>query len=328
MNELQSLYKQDYPIFIDPYLASKSMQRLKGVDMNCGLQFTSHPDFSSYRPYSRYEHSVGVACIIWYFTHDKKQTLAGLFHDISTRAFSHVIDFVRKDYLVQESTEDNTRQFILQDPVIMNQLLFDGISVDEVFDYHVYPIADNDAPRLSADRLEYTLGNLLNYRKRTIEEIEKYYKDLTVGISEDGKQEMMFQNPNIAEEFAFGALSCGMIYSCDFDRYGMEKLAEILRKALKDNILTESDLYLSEVEVVNKLSHSDLRNTWNEYTRLYDVVKDSTGDIMVNAKKRYIDPYVCKHGRVTTFSAAFKNAVNEFKNTDYQYLMKGIYRNG
>jgi len=328
MNELQNLYKHDYPAFIEPYLCSKSMQRLKGVDMNCGLQFTSHTGFSSYGPYSRYEHSVGVACIIWYFTHDKKQTLAGLFHDISTRAFSHVIDFVRKDYLVQESTEDYTRQFILQDPVIMNQLLFDGISVDEVFDYHVYPIADNDSPRLSADRLEYTLGNLLNYRKRTIEEIEKYYKDLTVGISEDGKQEIMFQNPNIAEEFAFGALSCGMIYSCDFDRYGMEKLAEILRKALKDNILTESDLYLSEVEVVNKLSHSDLRNTWNEYTRLYDVVKDSTGDIMVNAKKRYIDPYVCKHGRVTTFSAAFKNAVNEFKNTDYQYLMKGIYRNG
>ena len=138
----------------------------------------------------------------------------------------------------------------------------------------------------------------------------------------------MFQNPEIAEEFAFGALSCGMIYSCDFDRYGMEKLAEILRKALKDNILEESDLYLSEIEVVNKISHSDLRNTWDEYTRLYDVAKDTSGDIMVNAKKRYIDPYVCKHGRVTTNSTAFKNAVNEFKNTDYHYLMKGIYRNG
>ena len=328
MIELQNLYKQDYPIFIDPYLASKSMQRLKGVDMNCGLQFTSHPGFSSYSSYSRYGRSGVVACIIWYFTHDKKQTLAGLFHDISTRAFSHVIDFVRKDYLVQESTEDNTRQFILQDTVIMNQLLCDGISVDEVSDYHVYPIADNDSPRLSADRLEYTLGNLLNYRKCTIEEIEKYYKDLTVGVSEDGKQEIMFQNPDIAEEFAFGALSCGMIYSCDFDRYGMEKLAEILRKALHDNILTEADLYLSEIEVVNKLSHSDLRNAWNEYTRLYDVVKDSSGDIMVDAKKRYIDPYVCKHGRVTTISTTFKNAVNEFKNIDYQYLMKGIYRNG
>ena len=328
MNELQSLYQKDYPVFIEPYLYSKSMQRLKGVDMNCGLQFTSHSGFSSYGSYSRYDHSVGVACIIWHFTHDKKQTLAGLFHDISTRVFSHVIDFVKNDYLVQESTEDETRQILLQDVGIMNQLLRDGISVDEVSDYHVYPIADNDSPRLSSDRLEYTLGNLLNYRKRKIKEIEKYYNDLVVGVLEDGSKEIMFQNPEIAEEFAFGALSCGMIYSCDFDRYGMEKLAEILRKALKDNILEESDLYLSEIEVVNKISHSDLRNTWDEYTRLYDVAKDTSGDIMVNAKKRYIDPYVCKHGRVTTNSTAFKNAVNEFKNSDYHYLMKGIYRNG
>ena len=57
-------------------------------------------------------------------------------------------------------------------------------------------------------------------------------------------------------------------------------------------------------------------------------MKDTSGDITVNAKKRYIDPYICKHGRVTTSSTAFKNAVNEFKNTDYHYLMKGIYRNG
>ena len=134
MDELQSLYKQDYPAFIEPYLASKSMQRLKGVDMNCGLQFTSHAGFSSYGLYSRYEHSVGVACIIWHFTHDKKQTLAGLFHDISTRAFSHVIDFVKRDYLTQESTEDQTKQIILQDTVIMNQLLVDGISVDDISD--------------------------------------------------------------------------------------------------------------------------------------------------------------------------------------------------
>lgn len=328
MDELQSLYKQDYPAFIEPYLASKSMQRLKGVDMNCGLQFTSNTGFSSYGPYSRYEHSVGVACIIWRFTHDKKQTLAGLFHDISTRVFSHVIDFVKKDYLVQESTEDETRQIILQDSVIMNQLLCDGISVDEVSDYHLYPIADNDSPRLSSDRLEYTLGNLLNYRKHTIKEIEKYFNDLVVGISEYGSQEIMFQHPEIAEEFAFGALSCGIIYSCDFDRYGMEKLACILRKAFEETILTESDLYLTEIEVIKKLSESYLHDAWNEYTRLQDVTKDFAGDLMVDAKKRYIDPYICKHGRVTTFSAAFQNAVNEFKNTDYHYLMKGIYRNG
>ena len=262
MSELEIIYQKDYPDFINPYLKSESMQRLKGVDMNCGLQFTSHAGFSSYGSYSRYEHSVGVACIVWHFTHDKKQTLAGLFHDISTRAFSHVIDFVKRDYLTQESTEDETKEIILQDKVIMNQLLVDRISVDEVSDYHIYPIADNDSPKLSSDR------------------------------------------------------------------YGMEKLATLLRKAFQEHILTEADLYLSEIDVIQKLNNSVLQDDWKEYTRLKDVIKDSAGDIMVDAKKRYIDPCVNKCGRVTNFSAAFKNAVNEFRNTDYHYLMKGIYQNG
>lgn len=328
MSKLETIYNKEYPDFINPYLKSKSMQRLKCVDMNCGLQFTSHAGFSSYESYSRYEHSVGVACIIWHFTHDKKQTLAGLFHDISTRAFSHVIDFVKRDYLTQESTEDETKEIILQDKVIMNQLLVDRISVDEVSDYHIYPIADNDSPKLSSDRLEYTLGNLLNYRKCTINDIERYYQDLIVDCNEEGVQEIVFQHAIIAEEFSFAALSCGMIYSCDFDRYGMEKLATLLRKAFQTHILTEDDLYLSEVDVIQKLNDSVLQNEWEEYTRLKDVMKDTTGDIMVDAKKRYIDPYIYRYGRVTSFSTAFNNAVNEFRNTDYHYLMKGIYQNG
>jgi len=81
--------------------------------------------------------------------------------------------------------------------------------------------------------LEYTLGNLLNYRKCKIDDIERYYQDLIVDCNEEGAQEIVFQHADIAEGFAFAALACGMIYSCDFDRYGMEKLATLLRKAFQ-----------------------------------------------------------------------------------------------
>ena len=40
----------------------------------------------------------------------------------------------------------------------MSLLKRDNIRIDEVSDYHIYPIADNDTPRLSADRFEYTLS--------------------------------------------------------------------------------------------------------------------------------------------------------------------------
>jgi len=51
----------------------------------------------------------------------------------------------------------------------------------EVCDYHKYPIADNEIPQLSADRLEYmypsgaALANIWNIR-----DIEKNYKAIAV----------------------------------------------------------------------------------------------------------------------------------------------------
>ena len=62
--------------------------------------------------YSNLEHSIGVALIVWNFTKDKKQTLAGLFHDISTPVFKHCIDFLNGDYETQESTEELTTYMI------------------------------------------------------------------------------------------------------------------------------------------------------------------------------------------------------------------------
>ncbi|MFR5131592.1 MAG: hypothetical protein ACLTDP_02610 [Terrisporobacter sp.] len=47
---------------------------------------------------------MGVALIIWHFTKDIKQSIAGLLHDISSPAFAHVIDFLNGDHENQEST--------------------------------------------------------------------------------------------------------------------------------------------------------------------------------------------------------------------------------
>lgn len=48
---------------------------------------------------------------------------------------------------------------IASSPELMALLDKSGLTLDDVDDYHRYPIADNDSPRLSADHSEYTLGN-------------------------------------------------------------------------------------------------------------------------------------------------------------------------
>ena len=63
--------------------------------------------------------------------------------------------------MMQESTEDLTTKIILSSKEIMTLLKRDNILISEVDDYHKYSIADNDTPKLSSDRLEYSLSNAL-----------------------------------------------------------------------------------------------------------------------------------------------------------------------
>src|SRR5574344_326862 len=104
----------------------------------------------------------------------KNKLYLGLFHDIATPAFKHCIDFLNGDYMTQESTEDLTIKILSDSKEIMNLLKRDKIELSEVQDYHIYPIADNDTPQLSSDRLEYSLSNaLFAYKLASIEEIKE-----------------------------------------------------------------------------------------------------------------------------------------------------------
>lgn len=185
--ELLQIYHPQIPDFLARLADTKEMLRLKGVGMDCGCEYTNYPAYRGCPPASRYEHSLGVALIIWHFTRSMEQSIAGLFHDISTPVFSHTVDFLNRDYMQQESTEAGTEEIIRRSAQIGALLCEYGVDPEDVRDYHRYPIADNDSPRLSADRLEYTLRNFLRYERKTPEDIRRFYEDLTVCKNEDGQ---------------------------------------------------------------------------------------------------------------------------------------------
>lgn len=125
-----------------------------------------------------------------------------------------------------------------------------GAHRGQVADYHQYPIADNAAPALSADRLEYTLGNLLNYGFADRETVSAFYRDLTVGTDEHGREELVFQTPEIAEAFASAALQNSRVYVADEDRLAMQMLADLLQTALQRGILRREDIWQTEPWVI------------------------------------------------------------------------------
>lgn len=325
--EFCRIYHTDTPAFILEAAATPPMQRLKHVGMNCGCEYTSFPLFIACKPYSRYDHSLGAALIVWHFTGDRKQAMAALLHDIATPVFAHVVDFLRGDYLKQEATEEGTAAMIAASPELRAVLEQYGLSLEDVSDYHRYPIADNDSPRLSADRLEYTLGNIENFGFGDMEKAESYYRALTVGKNEFGQGELMFLSSETALDFAMDALRCSQVYVCDQDRYAMQRLAELLGDALRTGVLTEQDLYRTEPEVIQKLETSGLSGQWHRFCGLSRTERGNPGESgewrQIFAKKRCIDPYIAGQGRVTQRYPQFAQVLREFQDQPQDYWVKG-----
>ncbi len=303
--DLKYPYASEIPAPILELAASPSIQRLRDVGMNCGCEYTSFPIFARPGHYHRYEHSLGVALIVWHFTSDLKQAVAGLLHDIATPVFAHVIDFVQGDYIKQEATESATREIIEEDKDILSILDQYRLSVNDVCDYHLYPIADNDSPRLSADRLEYTLGNILHYGFDTYDTVDRIYRDLVILTAEDGMPEIGFRHDEAALEFAHLARRCSELYISPEDRYAMQRLAEIIRDELSEHILSEKNLYATEQQVIDILcSHPELKDKWSRFNHLHHVILSDSPDQLLSprqvpAKKRCIDPLIKDQGRVS-----------------------------
>lgn len=329
MEALRRIYAEEIPAFLREAAAAPCMQRLKDIGMNCGCEYTSFPKFVGINKYSRYDHSLGVALIVWRFTHDKAQALAGLLHDVSTPVFAHVIDFLRGDHMTQEATEDGTAGIIANDEKLQEVLRRYGLTTDDVSDYHRYPVADNDSPRLSADRLEYSLGNMLNYGIRSISDVAEYYRDLTLTENEDGVTEIAFLHSEAAVGFSQAALDCSKVYVSDEDRYAMQALAELLGSAVKDGVITEADLGGTEPPLIAKLTaNADYAHRWRDFCAM-SAMAVSQGEAeggtwrKIFAKKRSINPLVAGLGRVSDLDASFGKRLNAFISQSQDYWIKG-----
>ena len=308
------IYNPSIPDFIKSFAETPAMQRLKDVGMHCGCEYTSFPMFDGLDNYSRYKHSVGCSLIVWHFTQDRRQTIAALLHDIATPTFAHVVDFLNGDHLKQESTESGTTALIETSPEIMTKQREWGITLEEVADYHLYPIADNDSPKLSADRLEYTLSNIVNYRIAPKEKVIQWYDHLVVGRNEEGEEELMFNDFKTAESFCLSALETSKIYVADEDRFAMQTLSELLYKHIARGVLTQNDLYKTESDVI-ALLHQDEEafKDWERFKALRHIHRGChAGAKTVLSKKRYINPYMNGMGRMAHLSDVFAQALNPF----------------
>lgn len=312
----------EFPAWLLKYIAAPEFQRLSGVSM-VSMDYSALYNFSHFS--SVFQHSIGVALIIWRFTHDKKQTLAGLFHDIASPAFKHAIDYMNGDSETQESIEKDTGKIIRDSKAINKQLKRDGILPSEISDYHIYTIADNDIPSLAADRLEYTFSNgYFLYNTWTLDQIKTFYADLTIAKNEDSLDEITFQTQSIAAEFTTKNLELSANYHGDKARATLEFLGDMMQSMINSGYLTLDDLYvMSEREIIDWILScgdkpmSDAFRNFQRATTVYSgaTAKKNCYCVSVKSKVRYITPLVQTETgatRITDLDKKIKTAVDKY----------------
>ena len=258
---------------LDKYLMTKTLQRLKGKGLFCGMDYVNIDMIKPREYYSRFDHSVNVAYTAWKLSYDLKVTLTGLFHDVGSLSFAHVNSFKKGDALKQENDELSIKDALMMDEELLEYLHDDGIKLEDVILPNKYPLIDKSIPSLCLDRVDGIFATCLFWAKtHSYDKIEKLYYMLTYFDNLNGMSYYIFNDRLVNFNGEIVLSEYGDIYYEDFfkaindyskilltkeDRYMMEVLGLTLKYYEDIGMIKENDLFeLSEKEIINRILDS------------------------------------------------------------------------
>lgn len=292
---LKQLGYDNSPEFLNKYLKVPSLIRLKNVGYFCGMDYASKDIYDFEELISRYDHSLSVCLITYKLTKDKKTSIAGLFHDIATPCFSHVIDYMNEDYEKQESTEAYTEKILRSDKYLLECLKEDNIDINDIINFKSYTIVDNDRPKVCADRIDGVILSGIcwtkNLNKSNIKDI---VNDMCIFKNEDGEDEIGFKTYDIAKKVLDVSKSIDIYCHTKEDNYMMELLAKITKIAINKKYISYDDLYSYNEEELFKLFNSKQDIEFNSYIKKFETMKkEDIPDIELSKVKiRNLNPLV------------------------------------
>ncbi len=265
---------------------SSPVQRLKGIYQG-GASYLVNEKWNV----TRYEHSIGVMLLIKQLGGSLEEQIAGLLHDISHTAFSHVIDFVFENK--EEDYHEKIYHQIITNSEIPSTLKKYGYDYKNILlDNSKWQLLEQPAPELCADRVDYTLRDMYQYGNITLEEVH-HFLDYLVII--DGK--MYLQQIEAAEWFVKTYYKEVIDFFMNpLNIYGYDFLAKTLKVALDKHIINLNTLLGTDEEVMNLLHVSDdedVKKLLSHIHRHVQVKEDIFEyDLHRKNKVRLIDPSV------------------------------------
>lgn len=260
------------------------IQRLKKIHQG-GANFLVNPNWNV----TRYDHSIGTMLLINLLGGSLEEQIAGLLHDISHTAFSHVIDYVL------DNKDEDYHEKILNDvvnsssiPEILNKNGFNPNDI--IYNYSKWGILEKSAPKLCADRIDYTLRDMFNDDVITKDEIKNFLSSLTIIDNE-----IVITDIKVAEWFVETYYKEVIdLFMNPLSIYSNSIISKAIKIALDSNEISLADFMKDDDYLLNKLESSDSNEIKNLLSMLNTNIKliedEKDYDIHQKNKVRTIDP--------------------------------------
>ncbi|PRT08126.1 HD domain-containing protein [Bacillus wiedmannii] len=303
---------------LEELILSKSVQRLKGIHQ-AGASYLMNEKWNV----TRFDHSVGVMLLIKKLGGSVEEQMAGLLHDVSHTAFSHVIDYVFDNR--NESYHEEIFSSVVKNSEIPAILAKYGYNYEDILlDDSKWNLLERAAPELCADRLDYTLRDMYTYGYISLEEAQDFLDDL---IPVDGK--MVLQNIEMAEWFTETYYKEVIdFFMKPMNIYGNDMLAKTLKLALHKKVIHADDFLLEDEELISKLQLCKDQEVGALLSKVHpnvNVKEDRNNyDLYQKNKVRLIDPPLFREGEVVP-SSAVSEKIRQMSEIAYEKAVRGMY---
>lgn len=289
----------DEPVVCD-LLRAPEMQRLRHIDQ-AGYFEPYHPGTA----HSRYEHSVGVYLLLRHHGAALREQIAGLVHDMSHSAFSHAVDYVfANDTEKTQSHQDDIFEEYFMRSTLPDILARYGHDVHDIIDFAHFPLLETELPDLCADRIDYSLRDMVVYMRMAPRDACALRDALTV---RDNR--WVFADGASAMRYARAFRDLNARYYAGIETAVMfRRVRDYVRHGLDHCYLAQADLYTHDAAVIAKINAHLAEDT--QLQRLWDRMNNSGGyvndphnyDAHVFCKSRIVDPLCMHDGAVVRVS--------------------------
>ncbi|QKE75291.1 HD domain-containing protein [Arthrobacter citreus] len=315
-DELYGQYKIDQVLV--ELINTKPIQRLKNIHQ-AGATYLVDNRFNG----TRYDHSIGVMLLIKRLGGSVEEQIAGLLHDVSHTAFSHVIDFVFD--INEENYHETIFEKVILNSEIPSILQKYAIDIQVIFDIDRWELLEKELPKLCADRIDYTLRDMYHYFGTPKNEIEAFLNSLIIVNGE-----ICVNSIEMAEWFTEIYYKLAIDYFLGpISIYSYDSLAKIIKLALNKAVISLDDLLLDDMQFIKLIQGSNDREILALIDRLNAKVEleenEQDYDVHRKGKKRIIDLSVSLDGKTVQQSSLLSIKIAKMNRKAIEKSAKGTF---